>query len=284
MPPRWLCILIILCWLSLNGWLFWQELLPQVLPGQPPPFSIDLVEEAQTERIPTTWTVEHNGREAFLAKTRIEHPHRDVFELVADYRPVKAADVSAYGIRLSKMFSTYRVNSGGDLLGLEVHYEGTPEFPLPFLQGQFEITIAGEVESGRLKPTLSVTAGGHKKQGVPMTELEVGRGGAVLLPLHPVKRLRGLKPGQTWRTVILDPIPDSIVAVQGLTGEARVVTARVRSWVELFSWGRRTDVPCLVIDYEGDRVKVSTWVSHDDGAVLCQEAKLGSVQWSLYRH
>jgi predicted PhzF superfamily epimerase YddE/YHI9 len=137
-------------------------------------------------------------------------------------------------------------------------------------------------------------AGGNLGKGVPMTELEVGRGGAVLLPLHPVKRLTGLKPGQTWRTVVLDPIPDSLIAIQGLTNEARKVTAKVRPVVERIDWAQRTDVACLVIDYEGDRIAVSTWVRRDDGAFdlrwftptvevdLCGHATLASahVLWS----
>jgi hypothetical protein len=31
-------------------------------------------------------------------------------------------------------------------------------------------------------------------------------------------------------------------------------------------------------------VKVTTWVSQEDGTVLAQEATLDGTRWSLYRH
>src|SRR3954451_24938461 len=105
MPPRWLCVLIVASWLVLTGWLFYDELLPRLLPGQPPPVTIDLVEEAQTRRVPTLWTVYQDDRVvgvtpprapplgtapqadavACAAPPRTEHPRRDLFEMAADF-------------------------------------------------------------------------------------------------------------------------------------------------------------------------------------------------------
>ncbi|MBX3438042.1 MAG: hypothetical protein KF861_11170, partial [Planctomycetaceae bacterium] len=69
MPPRWLSLLIVACWLVLNSWLFYRELLPRLLPGQPPPLTVDLVEEAQTRRISTVWSVLQNGKDVCIART-----------------------------------------------------------------------------------------------------------------------------------------------------------------------------------------------------------------------
>src|SRR5262249_7537159 len=111
------------------------------------------------------------------------------------------------------------------------------------------------------------------------TTLAVGRGAAVLLPLQPFKRQRGLSPGQRWRTVLIDPLSYFLLPV-----DPPLVRARVRPKSEPFRWGRRPEAECLVIDYEGDRVKVSTWVNQQDGTVLAQEATLDGTRWSLYRH
>jgi hypothetical protein len=101
----------------------------------------------------------------------------------------------------------------------------------------------------------------------------------VLLPLHPVKRLRGLSHNQRWRTVLIEPLSYFL-----LPGDPPVVRARVRAKTEPFRRGRRPETECQVIDYEGDRVKVTTWVSQEDGMVLAQEATLDGTRWSLFRH
>ena len=87
MPPRWLRLAIIVFWLAVTGHLFWHDLLPQLLPGQPPPYAIELVEEARRERPYVTWLVEKVGVLVAQAKTMVKHPQRDVFELYCQIKP-----------------------------------------------------------------------------------------------------------------------------------------------------------------------------------------------------
>src|SRR5262249_22602748 len=94
MPPRWLCVLIVLSWLLLTGWLLYDELLPRLLPGQAPPVTIDLVEEARTMRLTTSWRVRQDDRPVCTVRTHIEHPRRDLFEMIADF-PLGEAYASA---------------------------------------------------------------------------------------------------------------------------------------------------------------------------------------------
>ena len=138
--------------------------------------------------------------------------------------------------------------------------------------------VRGEVDGGRLTLTREMPAGGDLRQ-LSETSLAVGRGAAVVLPLHPFKRQRNLSPGQRWRTVLIDPLSYFLLPV-----DPPVVRARVRPKTEPFRWGRRPEAECLVIDYEADRVKVSTWINQQDGTVLAQEATLDATRWSLYRH
>jgi hypothetical protein len=283
MPPRWLCLLIVLFWLACNGWLLVSDLLPQVLPGQPPPFTIDLVQEAQTRHPITTWTVHCNDHKVLTARTQVRHPTRDVFELTAEYRPDKArGGVSVNGIFLQTMTSSYRVDHAGDLLGLHVRIRGFPEVARPLLDARFSATLEGEVKAGRLAAVRRFEVEGGGQHELALADLPAPRGGAVLMPLHPVVRLRGLRPGQAWRMTVLDPL--ALLSVwQGMDAEARFARARVRDEAEDYTHGTYRDVECLVIDYEGDGVQASTWVRRHDGRVLCQEATLGKTRWQMYR-
>lgn len=286
MPPRWFCLAVIVTWTGFNGWLFYHDLLPRLLPYQPPPYSIDLVEEATTRRPYIDWLVFLDGRKVFQARTRIEHPAHDTFDLSAEYTPVSAQTrVPVNGVLVRKMASAYRVNTAGDLLGLTVTIEGSPQLAQVFrvVEADFTAHIDGDVEGGRLAPTLRLELPGGAGRTVALPEVPVARGGSLLLPLHPLNRLRGLKPGQAWTMRVFDPLADSLGALQGGGGEARFLRARVRPEAEMHSWGRRQEVSCLVIDYEGDGLRGETWVAEDRGLVLKQEVRLADNHWVIYR-
>jgi hypothetical protein len=284
MPPRWLCLSIVIFWLACNGWLLWRDLLPQVLPGQPPPFKPDHVEETQSQQPFTDWAVHCNGQKVLSARLQVKHPQRDLFELIGLYKPAeKANEVLVHGIFLKRMISTYRVNGEGDLLGIDVRITGKPEVARPILDVDFTATVAGEVERGWLHPSLTIEVKDGTQRRFSLSDVAAPRGGAVLMPLHPVKRLRGLRPGQAWRMAVLDPLADLLGTLRGASVEARFVHARVRPAPEIYTRGRYREVPCLVIDYEGDNLTASTWARHSDGLVLRQEAGIGKTQWAMYR-
>jgi hypothetical protein len=283
MPPRWLCLLIVMFWLACNGWLFWHDLLPQVVPGQPPPYTIDLVEEAQVRRPVTSWTVYRDDRKVLDVSTSIEHPERDVFELTARYEPAaSAAAMPVNGGRLQRMTSVYRVNAAGNLLGIDVRIEGVSEGPLALLHDRFTSTVTGEVKRGRLHTVRRFELKGGQESRIELPEAAAPRGAAVLLPLHPVKRLRGLSPGQSWQMTVLDPLA-GLAAVREMTGEARVARCRVRPDVEPFSRGSLREVPCLVIDCTGEDMDGSIWIRQDNGLVVCQKITLDKTHWELYQ-
>jgi hypothetical protein len=291
MPPRWACVLIVLCWLAVNGWLFYHELLPRLLPDQPPPYSVDLLEEVQDRRWmrPVGWTVEVRDKKAFSAKMHVDHPARDTFEMVAEYTPLKGEKpVSLRGLEVKKMTSAYRVNAAGDLLGVSFELQGQSELPIfkRWLPGDFVLDIRGDVEGEQFKPVGRLrlpAAGVEESQSLPGAV--VRRGGGVLLPLHPVNRLRGLRPGQTWTVAVFDPVVDAMRNFGG-ESELRRLRCRVRDEEELFTHGRRTNVPCLVIDMEGEGLTGRTLVARDTGLVMAQEiasSKKDQDRTALYR-
>src|SRR5437879_4167388 len=56
MPPRTFIVGIVAFWTFMTGWLFVRELWPRLQTGQPPPYRIDLADEAQNN-IPVRWSI-----------------------------------------------------------------------------------------------------------------------------------------------------------------------------------------------------------------------------------
>src|SRR5437879_3167651 len=71
MPSRWVCLSIVAFWLAPTGWLFWTDVLPELTPGQPPPFTIDLLDEVNQKYSEALWMVSINGKETHKAITRV---------------------------------------------------------------------------------------------------------------------------------------------------------------------------------------------------------------------
>lgn len=303
MPPRWVCLVILLFWLGFNGWLFFSDLLPRLLPHQPPPYTIDLTEEAKLRRPYIDWIVLCDDQKVFRAQTEVKHlghedvTLHDVFEMTAKFKPFEPnkKPVAIHGFMVSQMSSAYRVNAAGDLLGLSVNIVGQPdvaEMVVPILQllglrpsrrTDLQLDIDGEVASSRLVSRARFALPDGKSYQLSLPEVSVSRGGSVLLPLHPVNRIRGLRPGQSWTQRVLDPLGDSLRALQGSDTDLRYLRASIRPEPTTFSYGRRLDVPCLVIDYTGDDFTGSTWVALDRGLVLCQEAHIEGRRWVMNR-
>jgi hypothetical protein len=298
MPPRWLCLLILVFWAGFNGWLFFDDLLPRLLPHQPPPYTIDLTEEAQLRRPHIEWTVLCDGQKVFRAHTSVAHPghdnvkQHDVFEMKSEFKPFhEKGKVSISGFEVRKMSSIYRVNAAGDLLGLSVHIE--PDVPEVFAallkslgahpDDEVSLDIDGQVISGRLRSEGRLALKSGKGYQRPLPEVPISRGSSVLLPLHPVNRLRGISPGQRWRMAVLDPLKDLSDSLLGGTSRPQFLNARVRPELEDFSHGQRLGTSCMVIDYTGDDFTGSTWVARDRGLVLRQEVTIEGRRWEMNR-
>jgi hypothetical protein len=283
MPGRWLSVAIVAFWVGMNGWLFFSDLWPRWQAGQPPAYEIDLLQEVQTKRPWVPWAVFQDGRKVFQAQTRVEHPERDVYEMKARFLPVPgSAPATVSFMQVRRMSSTYRV-SNDDLLAVDVEFEGTVPAArlLKGARTEFLARIHGEVRGGRFAPVLELPALRDKPLRLP--EVEVKRHGAVMLPLHPVDRIRGLTPGRRWQVPVFDPVAESLHALVPADQGPRVLHARVLPDPVVFAGGRRGGEPCLVIEYTGDDTKLETWVSRRDGVVLCQQATLAGSLWTMNR-
>jgi hypothetical protein len=286
MPPRWLCAIILLLWLFTTAKLLRDDLLPHLMPGTPPSFTIDLVEETDNQKMYTPWTLYRNGKKHMLVRTRVEKPGRDLFELSAEYLPLERGTTAHInGMNIRRMFSAYRVNPEGELRGVRVEIQGQPELPLfGDLKIDLQISIEGQVAEGKMATLIKGKGLGFEKE-YPLPPVDVPRGGGLLQPLHPVNRIRDLRPGQTWSVPVFDSVSDTLSSMspQGVPAVPKVLRARVRPQAEPLDGGKRDSEECYVIDYTSDEVQASTWVSTRTGLVLLQEVLLDRTRWAMYR-
>ncbi|HTU20033.1 MAG TPA: hypothetical protein VMG10_18355 [Gemmataceae bacterium] len=152
MPPRWLCCLIVMFWLTTTAWLIWRDLQPSWRPGEPPPYRIDDIYEVYKGTPPkTSWTVERGNVDTphlayvFGAETWVEyHKEDDTYSLKADFSAKKARvsnhrlsspkappqDQAVYvakAFKIDLMTSEYRVTRAGRLHSLKADVKAIPD-------------------------------------------------------------------------------------------------------------------------------------------------------------
>src|SRR3954452_8087205 len=230
MPGRWLSLAIIASWLGTTGWLLWRDVWPRWRPNQPPPYTIDLIEEVTTaprSKPRIRWEVSQNGQLVFRAWTWVERPQPEVFELKAEVKPPSGVEpeptvaVGPARVLARRLESTYRVTQEGQLLGIE----GTIEIarveinvPLPGLSGpglSADVTahFSGEVRGGQFYSAVQLRSPLLSQEvKTDLKPVPVSSQGSVLLPLHPVSRIQGLRPGQEWRMAVMNPLHAALAA------------------------------------------------------------------------
>jgi hypothetical protein len=284
MPPRWLSLTILAFWLGTTGWLVWRDLWPRWRTGEPPPYHIDLVEEVH--RDPNSnihlWAVLEDDRETMQAKSWVEHHSEDdTFTLHLDLKPRPTFRQPPAGPvpRMRIVSSLLRVTREGSLreLGVRVAVNGTfPFFPEP-IHGT--LLLAGAVRGERFFPRYQVEQSGLTLLEGNLSAVEVSYHGSVLVPQHPVNKIQGLRPGQSWRMPVVDPF----AAAFGFADAVRHVNARVLPEPRPLQWRDKQPKTCLVIEYEGEDEKATTWVEVGSGLVQRQEAAFGGNRLVLQR-
>lgn len=290
MPSRWLSAAIVAFWLSTTGWLLYQEIWPLLQADQSPPFTIALEDEVHTQQTHIRWDVLYNDRLYMHAETWVAYnPADDTFSLNAQVRPrqdLRTADDASgdpFGglVQIRRLLSVYRVARNGDLRAVSFDFAAEANFhglALPF-EGSF----TGQVRDGALRSHLraeSVLFAG-KDLDTDLEPVAVSSHGSVLSPLHPLNRIKGLRPGRTWRLPLVDPLSKAFAALQqkylpGLTpddGDREIVlTAQVLPRTQTLTWNN-SPAECFIIDYQGDDVTAQTWVQVGTNFVLRQESE-----------
>lgn len=314
MPPQWLRYLIVLFWLATTGWLFWHDLWPNWRPGEPPLFHVDLVEEVHhKDSVPqrNNWIVqrakdsESKLYPVFEATTWVEHDDEDVYTLNASLdarkdpknQPIKVAEF----FTIDRINSAYRVNRAGQLRSLEatVQLRFNPELslfhhlllkrpkpaPNSLSTEKIQLRIWGEVRGRQFFAHCRIElAYLGKPMQLDLPAVDVSQTGSVLMPLHPISHIRGLRSGQSWRQPLVDPLRDALASVPGFSGGVRWLNARVLPRPQMLEQDG-SSTSCLVIEYTNDESEVMgrTWVEQDGERVLQQEAILDDGHWIMKR-
>jgi hypothetical protein len=295
MPPRFVIVLVVLFWLGTSAWFFQREVWPSLRSGDPPPFVIDLVDEAHQHQI--SWEVFQGDRQVGKANTHITYDQDDdSFRLEGQFKLTGMAG----GLVRVEVKSMYRVTREGDLREVNAHVDlSSPASPFT-IAGEF----GGPVQDDTFRPEATIVLPGET-QKIDFDPLHLTGRGSVLNPLQPVNRLTGLRAGRTWQIPLFnplqvlssarlegknskDPTMATVLTVMALlkdtrgAGQFRRLTATVLDGTQSLSWGDNEET-CVVIEYRDEDRSAHTWVRQKDGTVLQQEVNLGGDRLVLKR-
>lgn len=271
MPSRLWTVIIVAFWLAASAWLFSRDLWPRLRPGEPPPFVIDLVDEARRTAPRIRWVIRRGDRQIGTLRTWVEyHDPTDTFELHGELKQLNLDGIPGHRVQAPEVTGMYRVTREGELR--EMVAAGELQVSGVLFNAKLSGHFHGQVRDRRFQPEAYVVLG-DVKHPLDLPPVPVSGRGSVLNPMHPLNRIRGLRPGQQWTMPVVDPLGDFLSALQKGQPKDRVLQAQVLPETKLLTWNGR-EWQCLVIEYEGDDRSARTWLRVEDGLVLRQEATM----------
>ena len=210
MPHRSLVLAIILFWVATTGWLFYRDLWPHLRSGQPPPYTIDLADEAQQSGPPTPWYVFRGDQQVGELLTWLNYRESDdTFELHSSAKRLDWGQVGPLRISFDLLSCMYRVTRDGQLreiiANVTINVRGIGL--LKMVRATATAHIAGKVKDQRFDPWGWLSVDGVLTH-LPLEPVEVPSEVSVLNPLHPINRVSGLRKGQHWQMPLLNPLDD----------------------------------------------------------------------------
>lgn len=200
MPSRPLTFGIILFWLATMGWMFYREIWPRFIAGEPPPFHIEVADEVGGRVI--LWEVFEGEERIGSATTKINRGLDGAFELRNDVNFLK---MNLGLLQLKKISDKTRIGLDGELLSLSalmrLQWGGVP----------VDIEFSGVVQDRLLIPKLAIP-GVTIPEGM-VTPVELPKQGGVLNILNPQNKITGLFVGRRWKVPVFDPFAASLSAV-----------------------------------------------------------------------
>jgi hypothetical protein len=267
MPARHTIVAILLFWLSTVGWLIHRDIWPWLRRGEPPPYSIDLADEARKSGVKIRWVIRRPGRQDVIGRaytwTRYKGERADTFDLNIE---VKDLNFGMVPVAVKKITGYYRVTREGQLREINTVVVVTIA-----LVGTITGTLTGEVHEQVLSPHCVVEFEHQPPTILDLAPVTLSAQSSVLNPLHPVNRVTGLRRGQHWRLPLMDPLSVSMAATIGSTPTVSYLDAEVLMETDTIRWNGQ-DWRCLVVQYTGNNRSAHTWVRESDGVVLRQDA------------
>ena len=279
MPPRVVVVLIIAFWLGSTGWLIHRQWWPWLNADAPPPFTVELADEAAP--LVAHWTIWRGNQKIGHAITKMTCLKDDSFDL---YSAIDNLEFESFGVRVKvpKLITTQNVTREGALRTVKSRMD----LALFIVGDRFDIRaiLDGEVKDGQLHAACLIEPfGGNEKLVLEPIPLEAG---SMLNPLQPMAKM-SVRPGQRWKITNVNPLSEALKAAipqlirrhlggagpnlsKSIASPPKLVLAKVLSEPrDLTHQGK--SISCYVIEYHSDDVSGTTWVQASDGKVLRQE-------------
>ena len=289
MPPRLLILAIVLFWLGSFAWLFYRDLWPRLRSGEPPPFTIDLADEARQHNIRVKWTILRGDTRIGTAETWVDYcKEDDTFEFHNKVEHLNVGGLGLIRLKVENMTDMYRVARDGSLREILID----TSVGVDALRFHAQLHIEGKVDGAWFKPRAYVEFG-RDHYDLELEPVQVSGRGNVTNPLHAVNRITGLRPGRHWQTPMFDPLSVSLramaqkdPALQFLLEkipEGTMLQAEVLRETPQLRYDNRF-YGCLVIEYRSNNMIARTYVRESDGLVLRQAASIWGDQVTLERN
>jgi hypothetical protein len=250
MPPRYLSLVIVLCWLGMSAWMFTRDLWPKLRPGEPPPYTWMPSDELPSRKNspPIRWNVFHNGSYAYDLEARTIYHEKgsgpagdDTFEMRGFLR-VKQQPGQKAPVRRVRSFLHITRDSELRAVNAQLH--------MVIKDWEILIELEGLVQDGELLPRCRIkvypaepldseervfdrmdplqTPPAYPVPDIPFRPIEFAKRGIVLNPLHPPNRIDTLRPGQHWSM----PLVGNLMVLEAL-GSMQDALAAGRSLPDL---------------------------------------------------
>lgn len=281
MPPRPITLTIVVFWLAAMSWLFFRDILPPLLPGEKPPFTIDLSQEAQGKTQNTRWTLHRNGMRIGWADTWTNYLRKeDLYELVTKVtiqrEPQNERELLKYSfwgveIEIEKMETRHRVTKEGEMRAINAKITLHVHSGKQTIE-KVDIRMEGKVEEQTFSPRWRVESALLGNRDLTTDPVVIPSHDSLLNPMQPWNRLLKVQKGQRWRMVLFDPLNDSMSSIFNKRSSTILLDAGVLETTEELNYEDK-NVTCLKIEYRGEGLKAETWVRESDGLVLRQIAE-----------
>jgi len=293
MPSRRVVVLIVVFWFVTTGFVVYRDIWPLLFASGPPPFTMDLEDEATQFRA-IDWTVLHGEKKIGRLHTRMTHVDADDSFLFTHRYVQLQFDFSGVRIMIPDLINTTRMTRSGELRAQTM--DGKFLVQIANRDGSYtqlvdaHAQVSGHVELGQFVGHCNLESSVFKIQS-KLDPVSV-RDGHALNPLQPLNRIANLRPRQQWVVQEINPIDEALGALlkkqfsdSGINvpdQRKELLIAEVASSPQVLQWGNE-DVPCWVIEYRGGEVRAKTWVRVSDARVLRQEATLKGERIALQR-
>ena len=296
MPPRYVVALIVGFWLISTGWLAYREWWPWLQADSPPPFTVELADEAAP--LIAHWTIWRGEQKLGTSVTKMIAQKDDTFHLESTIENLEVemeVFVHKVQIKVSKLRTVQKVSREGKLLAVDSKLQlNLTAFGQKF---DMKASITGFAKEGQLHAHSKIESlFGNAENDIDPIPLDSG---SAFNPLQPLAKLR-VRPGQRWKISTVDPVEEAFYSsLQQMLSQSKVagkaggnlrksMAAPKMLLAEVLTkphdlLHEGNTISCYLIEYRGEDLTGQTWVQISDGKVLRQEVTWQGKKMTLLR-